>query len=237
MHKLSLVLITRDAAHLLPDALKSGAFADETLVLDSGSADQTLGVAKAHGARVERHEWLGFGAQKHKAVSLAAHDWVFVLDADERITSALRDEILDALRHPAADAYLVPRLNEFFGKVVKTCGMYPDYSIRLFNRKRAQFDDAPVHERVRAAGGERFRVAKMQNPMIHLAYDSVEQFITKQNRYAGLSRKKPSMFKALFSPLWTFLKLYILKRGFADGWRGYVISKLYAQYTFWKYIR
>jgi len=236
MKKLSLVLITKNAERLLADALDSGGFADEMLVLDSGSADQTCAIAEAHGARVMRQEWLGFGAQKNQAVSLAAHDWVFVLDADERIPPALRAEILRVLQNPANQkirGYAVPRLNRFFGKTIKTCGLYPDYSIRLFNRKHGKFTDAPVHERVQITG----RTARLQNPMIHLAYDTVGQFIDKQNAYAELSCKKRSITKALFSPGWTFFKRYVLQLGFLDGWRGFVISKLYAQYTFWKYIK
>ncbi|MGR3914298.1 MAG: glycosyltransferase family 2 protein [Gammaproteobacteria bacterium] len=236
MKKLSLIIITKNAERLIGAALESGAFADEMLVLDSGSSDQTCAIAEAHGARVVRQEWLGFGAQKNTAVSLAAHDWVFVLDADERIPPALRAEILRVLQDPAdvkTRGYEVPRLNRFFGRTIKTCGLYPDYTIRLFNRRHGRFTDAPVHERAQISG----RTAKLQNPMVHLAYDTIGQFITKQNAYAELSRKKRSIGKALFSPGWTFFKRYVLQRGFLDGWRGFVICKLYAQYTFWKYIK
>ena len=233
MRKLSIVIITKNAARVVGGALASADFADETLVLDSGSNDDTCEIATSHGARVVRHDWLGFGAQKNKAVSLATHDWVFVLDADERISPALREEILQTLCAPKFDAYAAPRLNNFFGKTIKTCGMYPDYSIRFFNRKRAQFNSAPVHERVEVSG----RAGKLRAPMIHLAYETVAQFVEKQNRYAQLSAKKRSVMKALFSPGWTFFKMYVLQRGFVDGWRGFVIAKLYAQYTFWKYIQ
>lgn len=232
MPQLSLILITKNAGALIADALDSGAFADEMVVVDGGSEDDTCEIAAAHGARVVRQEWLGFGAQKRKAVTLAAHDWVFVLDADERITPELRAEILRAMENPRAAAYAAPRLNYFFGAAVKTCGLYPDYSVRMFDRRHAQFDGAPVHERVHVRG----RVEKFTQPMVHLAYENIAQFIDKQNRYAQLGKKKRSVTKALLSPAWTFFKLYVLKRGFLDGWRGFVIAKLYAQYTFWKYL-
>ena len=232
-NKLSIVIITKNEEKFIFDALKSAVFADEVVILDSGSEDQTCNIAKEIGARVEQQAWLGFGAQKNKAVELADNDWVFVLDADERITPELRDEIISTLKNPQFDGYRIARLNNFFGKYIKTCGLYPDYSIRLFNKNKGKFNDVAVHESVQING----RVLSLKNHMIHLAYETIDEFKVKQKRYASLSHKKRNRLKALISPVWTFFKLYFIKLGFLDGWRGFTIAKLYAQYTFWKYIK
>jgi len=166
MNKLSIVIITKNEEKFIFDALKSAVFADEVVILDSGSEDQTCNIAKKIGARVEQQSWLGFGAQKNKAVELADNDWVFVLDADERITPELRDEIISTLKNPQFDGYRIARLNNFFGKYIKTCGLYPDYSIRLFNKNKGKFNDVAVHESVQING----RVLSLKNHMIHLAY-------------------------------------------------------------------
>jgi len=232
-NKLSIVIITKNEEKFIFDALKSAVFADEVLILDSGSEDQTCNIAKKMGARVEQQAWLGFGAQKNKAVELADNDWVFVLDADERITPELQDEIISTLKNPQFDGYRIARLNNFFGKYIKTCGLYPDYSIRLFDRCKGRFNDVTVHESVQIQG----KIDKLKNHMIHLAFDTVEEFSNKQKKYAKLSQKNKSLVKAFISPIWTFLKIYIVRLGFIEGWRGFIIAKVYAQYTFWKYYK
>jgi len=232
-NKLSIVIITKNEEKFIFDALKSAVFADEVVILDSGSEDQTCNIAKKIGARVEQQAWLGFGAQKNKAVELADNDWVFVLDADERITPELRDEIIFTLKNPQFDGYRIARLNNFFGKYIKTCGLYPDYSIRLFDRCKGRFNDVTVHESVQIQG----KIDKLKNHMIHLAFDTVEEFSNKQKKYAKLSQKNKSLVKAFISPIWTFLKIYIVRLGFIEGWRGFIIAKVYAQYTFWKYYK
>lgn len=232
-NKLSIVIITKNEENFITDAIKSALFANEVIILDSGSIDRTCEIAKELGAKVYQNEWLGFGLQKNCAVELAKNDWVFVLDSDERITEELKDEIVATLKEPLLNGYFIARLNNFFGKNIKSCGLYPDYSIRLFNKKYGKFNDVSVHESVQLKS----KAGYLKNHMIHLAYESIEEFIQKQNRYSSLNHKKKSLIKAIINPYWTFFKLYILKRGFLDGWHGFVISKLYAQYTFWKYIK
>lgn len=233
MNKLSVVIITKNEEKFIAGAVESAIFADEVLVVDSGSTDNTCNIAKGIGARVVQQDWLGFGAQKNKAVELAKNDWVFVLDADERFTSELQSEVLITLKNPIAEGYQVARLNSFFGKSIKTCGLYPDYSVRLFNKNQGKFNNVLVHESVQMSGS----VSTLNNHMTHLAYETIDEFRTKQKKYADLSTKKKNMLKALISPLWTFFKLYFLKLGFLDGWQGFIIAKLYAQYTFWKYTK
>ena len=230
---LSVVIIAKNEEKFIGGAIKSAEFADEILILDSDSTEDTCKIAKQLGARVEKQDWLGFGPQKNRAVDLATNDWVFVLDSDERISSKLKSEIIAILNNPSCDGYLVARLNNFFGKDIRTCGLYPDYSVRLFNRTKGKFNNIPVHESVQIDG----KVKKLNNHMIHLAYDNVDEFIAKQKLYSELSQKKKNILKALMSPCWTFIKLYFFKRGFMDGWHGFVIAKIYAQYTFWKYIK
>ena len=230
-NSLSVVIITKNEEDFIGEAVKSAQFANEVIVLDSYSDDRTCEIAKKFGAKVFQKEWQGFGLQKNLAVSLASNDWVFVLDSDERITPQLKNEIVSTLKAPLFDGYKIARLNCFFGKNIKTCGLYPDYSIRLFNRFKGKFNNVPVHESVKVNG----EVSKLKNHMLHLAYENVEEFIKKQKLYAELSEKKKSLLKAIFAPCWTFIKLYLIKLGFLDGKHGFLISKIYAKYTFWKY--
>ena len=230
---LSVVIIAKNEENYIEEAIKSVYFAEEILVLDSYSIDKTCEISKTLGARVEQHKWLGFGKQKNLAVSLASNDWVFVLDADERITLNLKNEILSILEKPSCNGYLVPRLNWFFGKAIKTCGLFPDYSLRLFNKNYGKFTEVPVHESVKING----KISKLKNYMVHLAYKDVDEFMIKQKRYAELSIKKKNLLKALINPCWTFFKIYFIKFGFIDGWHGFIIAKVYAKYTFWKYYK
>ena len=232
-NKLSVVIITKNEEKFIGDAIKSSLFAEEVLILDSGSSDKTCEIASSLGSKVYQQEWLGFGAQKNAAVALAANEWVFVLDSDERITKELQTEILNVLENPSNEGFFVARLNNFWGKNIKTCGLYPDFSLRLFKKGAGKFNEVAVHESVQLTS----KPGHLKNHMIHLAYDSIEEFVQKQNRYSSLNHKKRNLFKAIVNPYWTFFKLFIIKKGFLDGWHGFVISKLYAQYTFWKYIK
>jgi glycosyltransferase involved in cell wall biosynthesis len=228
---LSIVILTYNSEKYLQEVLTSCVFANEVVVVDSGSIDNTLSIAQNFAnVRIIHQPWLGFGKQKQKGVASTKNDWVFVLDSDEVITEKLQQEI-DSLDF-TCKAYLIPRLNYFFGKPMKRCGLYPDLTIRLFDKNFASFSQDEVHEKVLT----KEKVEILKNHMLHFAYESIEAFITKQNRYSSLN-KKSNHFKALINPYWTFFKLYFLKLGFLEGWRGFLIAKLYAQYTFWKYVK
>ena len=231
--RVSVVILTYNSQKYLKEVIESALFADEILILDSYSSDDTVKIAQELGARVERSEWLGFGKMKQLAVSLAKNDWVFVLDSDELISPQLQDKIKRLDEKSDFSAYLVPRLKIFFGRQMRHGGLYPDETIRLFDRDRAKFSDDSVHERVVVNDG---KIGRLSSDMIHYAYDSIESFITKQNRYSTLGAK-PNRVKAIINPTWTFIRMYILKLGFLDGWEGYITARLYAQYTFWKYIK
>ncbi|ERJ25088.1 glycosyltransferase family 2 protein [Campylobacter concisus] len=233
---LSVVILTFNSQKHLQEVLESTNFADEVIVVDSGSKDSTRQICDGFiNVRFHEQTWLGFGAQKQKGVDLAKNEWIFVLDSDEVITNELQDEIISTLKEPKFMAYNVARLNFFFGKAIKNMGLYPDYTVRLFNKNFAGFDGRAVHEKV-ILNDDSQKLGALKNHFLHYAYESIEQFIAKQNRYSSMGAKK-NLFKALTSPAWTFFKLYVLKGGFKEGFAGYVIARLYAQYTFWKYIK
>ncbi len=232
MNKLSITIITKNSEKTIKKAINSAKFADEIVVIDSGSTDSTVNICKEFGCKVIKKEWMGFGKQKQYAVDNCKNEWVFVLDSDEVITKELQNEIANTLKKPKYNGYKVARLNYFFGKAIKHCGLYPDYTIRLFNKKMGKFSDDKVHEKIII----NTEIGTLKNHMLHFAYDSIEEFISKQNRYSSLNAKT-NKIKAILNPPWTFFRIFVLKSGFLDGWRGYIIAKLYAQYTFWKYIK
>ncbi|WP_297937538.1 glycosyltransferase family 2 protein [uncultured Campylobacter sp.] len=253
---LSVVILTLNSEKYLAEVLKSCEFADEVVVVDSGSQDATEQIcAGFKNVKFHKQKWLGFSAQKQLGVDLAHNRWVFVLDSDEVILEQLRDEILQVLQRPEFCAYEVARANIFFGKEVRTMGLYPDCTVRLFDKTQAEFDGREIHEKVVLKSAVKTDeqtsvdaanltspkngIGRLKNHFKHYAYDSIEQFIAKQNRYSSLGAKgaKSSKFKAVLNPAWTFFKLFFLKGGWREGWRGYVIARLYAQYTFWKYVK
>jgi len=228
---LSVVIITYNEEKNIQEAILSAKFASEVIVLDSGSEDATCEIVRRNGAKLFHQDWLGFGRQKNKAIELAKNDWVLIIDADERITSELQAEISLLLMNPKADGYYVPRLNNFFGKNIRFCGLYPDYSLRLLNKNKGKFSEVAVHERVILDGNAMY----LKNHLLHFAYSSTKEFAQKQKKYAALSEKNKNLFKAFFSPIWVFLKIYFFRLGILEGWRGLVIAITYARYTFWKY--
>lgn len=231
--KLSFVILTFNSQKYLDRVLKSCEFADEILIVDSGSSDQTLNIAQNYkNVQILNQSWLGFGNMKNFGVTNSKNDWVFCLDSDEIVTKELQNEIIKTLQNPQFQVYKVPRLNYLFGKAIKKLGLYPDYSIRFFNKNFANFSSREVHESVQT----KEKIGKLQNHFTHFAYENVEDFINKQNRYSTLGAKN-SFLKALISPSFTFFKLYFLKGGFLEGKTGFIIAKLYSQYTFWKYIK
>lgn len=233
----SLVIITRNAAALLPDCIASVPGADEVLVVDSGSQDETVAVAERLGARVIHQDWLGYGPQKHFAALQARHDWVLSLDADERLTPELRASIEQALlpsppggegtrfdtKEPAA--YLLPRRNRFMGRWLRHGEGYPDWCARLFDRRRANWSEDAVHEKLLADGP----VARLSGDLLHESEQGLADYLQKQNHYTDLQAqrmfvagKRFSVVKMFTSPLARFVKFYFLRRGFLDGVPGLV---------------
>ena len=222
---LSVVIITKNAATRLGPCMDSASFADEILVVDSKSSDGTAELAAQRGARVLQQAWLGFGAQKQFAVAAARHDWVLCLDADERVSERLHSSILAVLAAPAARAYAMPRCNRFMGRWLRHGEGYPDWSLRLFDRRHARWSDDPVHEKVLADEAP----AHLQGDLLHDSAETLAAYLDKQNRYTSLQAE--ALFKAgkhagvaqlLLSPLLRFIRFYFLRLGFLDGTAGLV---------------
>lgn len=225
MNKLSAVLITRDAAGALPACLASLGFCDEILVVDSGSTDATPEIARRHGARLIETHWRGFGPQKQFAVEQAAHDWVLCVDADERVSGELGAAIRAVLPAPTFTAYRFARRNRFMGRYLRHGEGYPDWSLRLFDRRQARWSDDAVHERVVTAAP----AGTLGGDLLHDSAESLENYLDKQNRYSTLAAelaraagKRSSPARLLLSPLLRFVKFYFLRAGFRDGVPGLV---------------
>ena len=237
---LSVVIIALNAASQIEACLKSAAFADEIVVVDSGSRDDTREIALKYGARVLHQDWLGFGRQKHFAVEQASHDWVLCLDADERVSDPLRASIVEALQAPRFRAYRMPRCNRFMGRWLRHGEGYPDWSLRLFDRRVANWSEDEVHEKVLTTSP----VGSLQGDLLHQSQESLAAYLEKQNRYTSLQAeelarrgKQVSFGRLVASPLLRFVKFYFLRLGFLDGVPGLVHISIGCFNSFVKYAK
>ena len=236
---LSVIIAARDEAHQIAACIASVAFADEVVLLDSGSRDQTVALARQAGATVHETDWPGFGLQKRRGIGLARCDWVLVIDADERVDAALQREIEAAIATPAADGYRLPRRSSLCGTFIEYGGWRPDYTLRLVRRELAGFSDHAVHEHMTNAG----RTADLQTPLLHYSYRNLDDVLVKLNRYSqagalDLAARSESsgLAKALGKGFWAFLRTYLLRQGFRDGRMGLVLAIYNAQTTYYKYL-
>ncbi len=238
--RLSAVIITRDAAAPLPECLQSVRFADEILIVDSGSQDGTRDIAKRHGARFVHHDWLGYGKQKQFAVERAKHDWVLCLDADEHVSPELAHRIQETLRAPEFFAYDMPRCNRFMGRWLRHGEGYPDPNLRLFHRSRARWSDDPIHEHVVTSEP----IGRLNGDLLHESENTLAEYLDKQNRYTTLQAeklhaqgKRASTARLVLSPLTRFIKFYFLRLGFLDGVPGLVHISIGCCNSFTKYAK
>jgi glycosyltransferase involved in cell wall biosynthesis len=240
--RLSLIVITKNEELLIERCLRSASFADEIVVVDNGSTDKTLEIARSLGARViETPDWPGFGPQKNRALDASAGDWVLSLDADEWIEPPLADEIRRAMADAQpADGYMIPRRSRFCGTVVAHCGWSPDYVLRLWKRGSGRFVDAKVHEHVKVEG----RVAHLKQPIEHDAIADLDDAKDKARRYATVAAaeivrkgERPTKLKALLRAAGAFLRTYVWRAGFLDGATGWRVAKYNTDYTYQKYAR
>ena len=237
---LSAVLITRNAAAVLAPCLESLAFADEIVVVDSGSSDGTAEIAKRYGARLVQKEWLGFGRQKQYAVDQARHDWVLCLDADETVSPQLAASIQAALAAPVSPVYRMPRRNRFLGRWLSHGEGYPDWSPRLFNRMNARWSDDLVHEKVLYA----VTPGTLQGDLMHDSSDDLAAYLERQNRYTTLAARQAyelgrsaGFFHILMSPVVRFLKFYVFRLGFLDGMPGLLHISIGCMNSYLKYAK
>ena len=221
---LSVVIIAKNAAAQIAACLESVAFAEEVLVVDSGSEDETRAIADVMGCRVIEKEWLGFGQQKQFAVTQAKHDWVLCLDIDERVSPALEASIRLTLASPGNKAYRMPRRNRFLGKWLRHGEGYPDWSLRMFHRQHASWSNDPVHEAVITT----VDVGVLEGELLHDSAEDVTTYLQKQNRYSSLHAEalfqqgvRAGYLKLFLSPLARFIKFYFLRLGFLDGGPGF----------------
>lgn len=238
--KLSAVLITLNAASQLEPCLRSLAFCDEIIMVDSGSTDDTVYLGEKHGARVIPSEWRGFGPQKQFAVTQARNDWVLCIDADERVSEPLRESIEQALAAPAAQAFRFPRCNRFMGRYLRHGEGYPDWSLRLFHRAHARWSDDAVHEKVLTEA----TIEELKGDLLHDSAESLDSYLAKQNRYTTLAAqeaiaqgRRATPGKLLLSPAIRFIKFYCLRLGFLDGLPGLVHILIGCQNSFTKYAK
>jgi glycosyltransferase involved in cell wall biosynthesis len=238
--RLSAIVITRNEAANIAECLDSVAFCDERIVVDGGSTDDTVAIARARGASVSNHPWEGFGAQKNHALSLASGDWVLSLDADERVSQELAAAIKDAVADGRADGYEFPRRSSFCGRPLRYSGWHPDYVLRLFRRGRGRFTDVIVHERVVCDGP----VARLKQPLIHHPVLKLEDAISRIDRYSTASAqaivasgRHVSFFAGIAHGIGSFLRAYVLRLGFLDGAEGFLLAVANAEGTYYRYMK
>ena len=239
---LSLVVIARDAASEIGACLDSAGFASEAVVVDSGSRDDTVAIAADHGARVLHRAFEGFGPQKRFAVAQAARDWVLCLDTDERLSPELAASItaLFDRGEPPGAAYAFARRNRFLGRWLAHGEGYPDWNVRLFDRRRARWTDDPVHEHVVADGP----VVRLAGDLLHASAESIDEYVAKQNRYTTLQAQamhargeRAGLARLALSPLARFLRYYVVRGGFLDGAAGFSHVAIGAFASFLKYVK
>ena len=243
MPTLSVILITRNEEANLADCLASlEGIAQQIVVVDTNSSDRTLDIAKSYGAVIAQpQDWPGFGPQKNRALDLATGEWVLSLDADERLTPALKSEIVTAIHDSAhVDCFAIPRLSWYCGRFIRHSGWNPDYVDRLFKRGSARFSDDLVHERLLPSG----QVAKLENPMLHYSFMNYSQVLQKIDRYSTASAeqafakgKTSTPLKAVLHGAWSFFRTYFLQAGFLDGPQGFTLAMSNAQGTYYRYVK
>lgn len=236
----SIVIITLNAGHSLEKCLKSCNWAEQIVIVDSGSQDKTLMIAEKYQAKIIHQNWLGFGKQKQFAVEQADHDWILCLDADEWLSEALNDQIHQTLNSPSFHSYYLTRCNCFMGRFLRHGEGYPDRILRLFDRRYARWSDHSVHEYVITDSPS----GNLHGDLMHESGEDVQYYLDKQNRYTTLqaqqlyeANKQAGLSKLLLSPLFRFIKFYVLRQGFRDGIPGLVHITIGCWNSFIKYAK
>lgn len=241
MPPVTVAIITLNEAEHIAAAIDSAAWADEVLVVDSGSTDDTVAIARAKGARVETRGWSGYVDQKNFAAERASGDWIFSLDADERIPPALASEVRTLLAdEPDCAGYRVPRVTFHLGRWIRTTDFYPDYQMRLYDRRRGRWQGRYVHESVTVTGP----TGQLETPLEHYSYRDLRDHLDRINAYTSLaarqmyeSGRRTGAIGLLVHPCAAFLRNYVLRRGFLDGSVGLTLSLVNAYSVFVKFAK
>lgn len=236
-----MVIITCNEEENIRDCLESVKWAGEIIVVDSGSDDGTARLCEDFGVCFYCEPWKGFSAQKNSAIAKATRKWILSLDADERVTPAFKKDIEEVIqKEDSKDGYFVARKNYFLGRWIRHCGWYPDYNLRLFKSGKGLFKDREVHEAMVVEGTTGY----LKHPIEHYTYRSISDYLQRLDRYSTLAarellkeNKTYGMLHIAFRPSYTFLNMFILRAGFWEGYHGFILSVLYAFYTFSKYIK
>lgn len=237
---LSVILITKNEAEVVGRCLESVRWADEIIVLDSGSTDATVEICRRYTDKVLVTDWPGFGPQKNRALALATCDWVLSIDADEWLDDALREAVREAIARADAQGFRLQRLSSYCGRYMRHSGWWPDEVLRLFRRNAGRFSDHRVHERVMVEG----RVGTLPGLLLHESYRSLDQVLEKVNHYSREGAldlhgrgQRASLGTAVGHGLWAFFRTWILRRGFLDGREGFIVAVSNAEATYYRYLK
>jgi glycosyltransferase involved in cell wall biosynthesis len=238
---LSVIIITKNEEASIGACLASVSWADEVVVVDSGSTDRTIEICRGFTDKITSTDWPGFGPQKNRALEIATGDWVLSLDADEQVSPELRREMENAMANPGVhEAFAVPRRSSYCGRPMRHSGWWPDHVTRLFRRGRARFSDDPVHERLIADGP----VGRLTRPLLHEAFGGLEEVIETMNRYSTVGAqmmygrgRRANPATAILHGLWCFFHTYVIRAGFLDGREGFMLSVSNAEGTYYRYLK
>jgi glycosyltransferase involved in cell wall biosynthesis len=242
MPQLSVIIITKNEENHIGECLASVAWCDEIIVVDSGSTDNTIALCRSFTDKVFiTQDWRGFGFQKNRALAKATGEWILSIDADERITAALQQEIKSVIAHSSYSAFQIPRQSRYCGRWIKHSGWTPDYVLRLFRCGCASFTDDLIHEKVQVLSGD---ISTLTTPLLHYSFNSLEEVLEKVNSYSSANAemhyakgKKSSLTKAIFHGLWAFVRTYLLRAGFLDGREGFMLAVSNAEGTYYRYLK
>ena len=241
MTRLSVTVITKNEVNFIRTCLDSVRWADEIIIVDSGSTDGTVEICREYTDKIMLTDWPGFGPQKNRALAMAKSEWVLSLDADEQVSPELKQEILSAMSFPEDHAaFDLPRRSSYCGRRMRHGGWWPDYVTRLFRRGSARFSDDLVHERLVVDG----RIGRLREPLIHAAFENLENVLETMDRYSTIGArmmhdrgKKATMATAILHGFWSFFHTYVVRAGFLDGRAGFMLAVSNAEGTYYKYLK
>lgn len=240
MKRLSITIITKNEAGNISECVRSARFADEVVVVDCGSTDDTVALARAEGAQVHVMDWAGDGPQKNRAIDFATGDWFLSLDADERVTPELAREVRAAIEREDIVGYRIPRLSMYAGRFMHHGGWRPDYVWRLARRGRARWTDTQMHASMKVDGA----TGTLRESIIHYSFRNMESVVEKLNRYSTAGARdmhaagrKGSLGRAVAHGLWAFLRTYVFRLGFLDGRFGFMLAVSNAEGTYYRYVK